>query len=290
MLTSPAQTIDACAFRPARIPIRAPASRRRTTGGWRIPIRPAGIGRREARYGNPNPRTSRIREGVEAHGRTSAVELAAHRRHGYNALRPTAPTLQDTAHFKPGVILRPHARAALSEWLTIHREVASRHFGATGVSRQLDLSAQVPVGALSIPYPPVPAKSSPHRRRGVGDAYRTRGLLNSDVALKVLPGDLVRDPARRQHSKQDARAAGKLPPWREGATPDAARARAPYLVCDSSTFQSTASFPLPALGAWRFHAVYISTIFSSTRRLRGNCAAEAFSIPCQALSSNGSAC
>ena len=28
----------------------------------------------------------------------------------------------------------------------------------------------------------------------MGDAYRTRGRLNSDVALKDLPGDLVRDP------------------------------------------------------------------------------------------------
>jgi hypothetical protein len=51
------------------------------------------------------------------------------------------------------------------------------------------------------------------------------------------------------------------PTWAEGGMVLTKGPRL-HLVCGSSTFQSAASFALPALGGWRFHAVYVSTIFS----------------------------
>src|SRR5580704_9248472 len=46
---------------------------------------------------------------------------------------------------------------------------------------------------------------------GMGEVYRARDTrLNRDVALKVLPDDLAREPARRQRFEQEARAVAAL--------------------------------------------------------------------------------
>jgi Tol biopolymer transport system component/predicted Ser/Thr protein kinase len=46
---------------------------------------------------------------------------------------------------------------------------------------------------------------------GMGEVYRARDTrLNRDVALKVLPDDFARDPARRQRFEQEARAVAAL--------------------------------------------------------------------------------
>ena len=45
----------------------------------------------------------------------------------------------------------------------------------------------------------------------MGEVYRARDTrLNRDVALKVLPDDFARDPARRQRFEQEARAVAAL--------------------------------------------------------------------------------
>jgi eukaryotic-like serine/threonine-protein kinase len=46
---------------------------------------------------------------------------------------------------------------------------------------------------------------------GMGEVYRARdSRLNRDVALKVLPGDLARDPGRRKRFEQEARSVAAL--------------------------------------------------------------------------------
>ena len=46
---------------------------------------------------------------------------------------------------------------------------------------------------------------------GMGEVYRARDTrLNRDVALKVLPDDFARDPARVQRFEQEARAVAAL--------------------------------------------------------------------------------
>src|SRR5580698_9959737 len=45
----------------------------------------------------------------------------------------------------------------------------------------------------------------------MGEVYRARDArLKRDVALKVLPGDLARDPGRRQRFEQEARSVAAL--------------------------------------------------------------------------------
>src|SRR5271156_2616596 len=46
---------------------------------------------------------------------------------------------------------------------------------------------------------------------GMGEVYRARDTrLNRDVALKVLPADLARDPSRRQRFEQESRSVAAL--------------------------------------------------------------------------------
>src|SRR5580704_4495945 len=46
---------------------------------------------------------------------------------------------------------------------------------------------------------------------GMGEVYRARDTrVNRDVALKVLPDDLARDPSRRQRFEREARAVAAL--------------------------------------------------------------------------------